>query len=122
MSTEEWRSFWIRITSEGLIQVGKQGEEIPFMFWQDAEPLYVRYFSFCTWIDIFGLWAYDCPSDENDKETNSTEVKIQMTPIEKLKQDLFSNYDPFATPLYAIQFKTLMRIICWHVDLVSLTT
>lgn len=56
----------VRITDEGLIQVGSEGDDLPFMHWQDPEPLMVEYFSFSTWERVAGTWIYDCKETDND--------------------------------------------------------
>ena len=65
LSPVELRGFWVRFDGKGLIQIGKEGDDIPFLFWNDPKPLNIEYFSFCTWTGVVGKWLYDCPI-END--------------------------------------------------------
>lgn len=66
LSPDEYRGFWIQVKVNGVISVGKIDNDLPFMFWNDPEPLAVRYFSFCTWPGVIGNWAYDCPNEEGE--------------------------------------------------------
>lgn len=56
----------VKMNQEGIIQVGTDGEDLPFMEWQDPEPLDIQYFSFCTWSGVAGKWLYDCALTDND--------------------------------------------------------
>lgn len=46
--------------------VGREDEDVPFMQWQDPQPLHIEYFSFCTWSGVAGKWLYDCALDPGD--------------------------------------------------------
>jgi hypothetical protein len=51
-----------------MIMVGHDGEDLPFMQWQDPELLPIEYFSFCTWSGVAGKWLYDCDVKDDATE------------------------------------------------------
>jgi len=55
------QGFWIRMSNDGTLTVGKEAEDSPFMAWQDPSPFQIKYFAFCTWNGVFGKWEYNCP-------------------------------------------------------------
>lgn len=56
--------FWIRVSQQsGMIEVGKHGEDLPFVFWTDPAPIPVRYFSFSSWDGVVSKWLYNCHAD-----------------------------------------------------------
>lgn len=48
------------MSSDGTLSVGKEGDDVPFMAWQDPLPMQIKYFSFSTWNGVFGKWEYGC--------------------------------------------------------------
>jgi hypothetical protein len=70
----ELRGFWVNYDGNGTLQVGKEGDEFPFLFWTDPSPLDIHYFSFCTWTGVVGKWLYACPV-ANDTGNNRAQVK-----------------------------------------------
>jgi hypothetical protein len=66
LSAYEPRGFWIRMSNDGTLSVGKEGDDVPFMAWQDPLPFQIKYFSFCTWSGVFGKWEYNCPDFPTD--------------------------------------------------------
>ena len=55
LSGTEYRGFWIRWGS-GLVELGKEGEQNPFLKWKDPEPLNFRYYGVCTAWGATGSW------------------------------------------------------------------
>lgn len=70
LSALDLQSFWIHISKNGVIDVGKEGEELPFLTWTDPDPLPIKDFSFSTWTGVEAKWYFDCPRDEDS--INST--------------------------------------------------
>ncbi|KAK7872419.1 hypothetical protein R5R35_007024 [Gryllus longicercus] len=97
LSPEEFRGFWIKLTPPGRLEVGKFGNEAPFMFWDDPYPIRIRFFAFCNWANYVGEWAYGCPN-----ETQADEVAANLTTLEKLRSHLLTHYDPFSRPVIQI--------------------
>nr|QQH14669.1 nicotinic acetylcholine receptor beta 2 subunit [Blattella germanica] len=116
LSPIELRAFWVRLDNKGLIEVGKEGEDAPFLFWTDPTPLDIQYFSFCTWTGVVGKWLYDCPI-ANDTEKIEVVEEKPTTMTEKLRKDLLSNYDPYALPLLHADHRIIifMHLIYHHV-------
>ncbi|KAJ4447965.1 hypothetical protein ANN_09975 [Periplaneta americana] len=98
LSPVELRGFWVHVSYKGDIQVGKEGDDVPFLFWTDPTPLPVLYFSFCTWTGVVGKWLYDCPIANDTEKIELVEPK-PATMTEKLRKDLLSNYNPYALPV-----------------------
>ncbi|CAB3385729.1 Hypothetical predicted protein [Cloeon dipterum] len=108
LSPLELRGFWIRLSSDGFIGVGKEGDDVPFLAWRDPEPLKIQYFSFCTWNGVFGRWEFNCPENENSQsvvcpvQPAVTEVEeendSQLSDESRLRKHLFTNYDHYSIP------------------------
>lgn len=73
---DEWRWFWIKISSNGLIEIGKKGNELPFMLWQDPYPLNIEYCSFSSWENTAALWSFECGPNVNDDDLTSYGLKM----------------------------------------------
>jgi hypothetical protein len=58
LNGSEERSFWIK-WGGGFIGVGKQGEEKPFMSWQDEESLNVSFYGVRTGWGATGVWTIE---------------------------------------------------------------
>ncbi|XP_054263758.1 acetylcholine receptor subunit beta-type lev-1-like [Macrosteles quadrilineatus] len=97
LSGTEMKGFWVRITSSGMILVGNEGDDLPFMQWQDPDPLLIEYFSFCTWSGVAGKWLYDC--GVQDQRNGSIEVQPILTATDRLRQALLTGYDVFSRPV-----------------------
>lgn len=65
LSPVELRGFWVHFNGKGILQVGKEGDELPFLFWTDPDPIDIHYFSFCTWTGVVGKWLYACPIEKD---------------------------------------------------------
>ncbi|KAL6957089.1 lysozyme [Sarracenia purpurea var. burkii] len=59
LSPDEWRPFWIRISPNGLIEVGKKIGSLAFMSWKAELP--VDYYSVASYNDGTVDWAIECP-------------------------------------------------------------
>ncbi|XP_065081381.1 uncharacterized protein NtR [Ochlerotatus camptorhynchus] len=82
----------IRITREGLIEVGIEGQELPLMSATDKNLIAVQYLSFSSWGSTHAKWFYDCASDD-DSLTQLEEfesIKL-LTPREQLMFELEMN-------------------------------
>lgn len=80
LSPVELRGFWVHFDGRGMLQVGQEGEELPFLFWTDPSPLDIRYFSFCTWRGVVGKWLYACPL-ANDTGNNNAQFCMKQKSI-----------------------------------------
>ncbi|KAL6957088.1 lysozyme [Sarracenia purpurea var. burkii] len=59
LSPDEWRPFWIRISPNGLIEVGKEIGSRAFMSWKAELP--VDYYSVASYDNGTIDWAIECP-------------------------------------------------------------
>ncbi|CAH0550795.1 unnamed protein product [Brassicogethes aeneus] len=98
LSAVDVKTFWLHITKDGIIEVGVEGEELPFISWIDADPLPITVFSFSTWSGIEAKWYFDCQRDQDTNERYER-IKHKMTSLEKLRQDLLNHYDPYVRPV-----------------------
>jgi hypothetical protein len=55
LSDAEYRGFWIRWKG-GLVEVGKEGVESPFLKWKDPDPFDARYYGIRTGSGVTGSW------------------------------------------------------------------
>lgn len=60
LNNGEARGFWIK-WGGGFIGVGKQGEEKPFMSWQDEESLNVLFYGVRSGWGSTGVWTIEAP-------------------------------------------------------------
>ncbi|XP_048004263.1 acetylcholine receptor subunit alpha [Leguminivora glycinivorella] len=98
LSAIEFRPFFIRITTDGAVQFGKEGEE-PFLDYRDNNPLAIRYFSFAAWSGVEAKFCYDCPPEgTNSSTTNSEAVDPLMSNADKLKAALLQDRAPHLPP------------------------
>ncbi|XP_056640292.1 acetylcholine receptor subunit alpha-like [Diorhabda sublineata] len=88
------QSFWLHITKDGDIAVGKEGDELPFISWTDPDPLPLKVISFSTWSGIEAKWYFDC-----DLKKETEEIEKPLTHLEKLRKDLLYHYDPYVRPV-----------------------
>ncbi|CAH2010770.1 unnamed protein product [Acanthoscelides obtectus] len=93
LSALDPKFFWIHITKDGVIDVGQEGEELPFISWTDPDPLPLKYISFSTWSGIEAKWFFNCKWKQIEK------VEESLTFTEKLRRDLLFYYDPYVRPV-----------------------
>lgn len=56
--------FWVSASKQsGLIEVGRNGESLPIIFWKDPEPIPVNYYSFSSWGTVISKWIFKCKPD-----------------------------------------------------------
>ncbi|XP_072391900.1 neuronal acetylcholine receptor subunit non-alpha-2-like [Diabrotica undecimpunctata] len=88
------QSFWLHITKDGDIAVGKEGEELPFISWVDPDPLPLKVISFSTWSGVEAKWYFDC---EFKHETE--EIQRPLTDLDRLRKDYLYHYNPYVRPV-----------------------
>ncbi|KAM3962178.1 uncharacterized protein ACR2FA_003674 [Aphomia sociella] len=95
LSNAELRGFYIKISKDGLISFGREGEILPIISFYDVDPLNIKYMSFASWNGVDAKFLYDCPlpgGEVNDNDTitatNSKEVAPKLTPSEQIKKSL----------------------------------
>ena len=49
----------VLLFADGIVEVGKEGEELAFLTWTDPDPLPLKVFSFSTWPLILGICYFD---------------------------------------------------------------
>lgn len=76
VSSSEWKAYWIRISADGLVQVGREKEDKPFIYWKDSQPLQVKYYSFSTWEDVTTSWKHQCSPSNSSNEFDRTIERI----------------------------------------------
>ncbi|KAL6957087.1 lysozyme [Sarracenia purpurea var. burkii] len=59
LCAHEWRPFWIRVSPNGLIEVGKEIGSPPFMSWKDERPAF-SYYSLASYDNGVVDWAFEC--------------------------------------------------------------
>lgn len=56
--------FLVRASKQsGLIEVFRNDENLPIIFWKDPEPIPVNYYSFSSWGPVVGKWMFRCKPD-----------------------------------------------------------
>uniref|UniRef100_A0AAU6PBK1 Nicotinic acetylcholine receptor beta2 n=1 Tax=Protohermes xanthodes TaxID=1452977 RepID=A0AAU6PBK1_9NEOP len=119
LSIFEMRSFWLHISTEGLIEVGREGEDLAFLSWKDVSPLPVRFLSFSSWPGVEAKWLFDCKpinkSTEQMSESYLNQVEKPLTQIEQLRKQLLTNYDPYIVPETDGLTYVFLAFTCEHV-------
>ncbi len=59
LSDSEFRGFWV-VARQGEIEVGREGETLPYFHWKDADPLPVHYYSLSSWTSTVAKWIQNC--------------------------------------------------------------
>ena len=45
---------------QGEIEVGREGETLPYFHWKDSDPLPVHYYSLSSWTSTVAKWIQKC--------------------------------------------------------------
>ncbi|XP_039750263.1 5-hydroxytryptamine receptor 3B-like [Pararge aegeria] len=101
LSPIEFRAFYIKITEDGLIEFGVEGEVLPIISYQDMNPITVRYFSFAAWSGVEAKFLYDCPIPTTNGTVatpDSQAVEPKLSNSEELKRTLLLGKDPGMPP------------------------
>ncbi|XP_063630270.1 acetylcholine receptor subunit alpha [Cydia splendana] len=110
LSAIEFRPFFIRITTDGAVQFGKEGEE-PLLDYRDNNHLAIRYFSFAAWNGVEAKFCYDCPpKGTNSSTTNSEAVDPLMSNADKLKAALLQDRAPHLPPASPVTIRLGFKI------------
>ncbi|XP_026470701.1 acetylcholine receptor subunit beta-type lev-1-like [Ctenocephalides felis] len=111
LSAIRYTVFWVKISSDGSIEVGREGEDLPFMATKDPNPLNIKYFSLSSWGSSKASWLYDCPDPYGlASDTNS----MQVRPIrEQLSANLLKNYDTNMIPVVSDERKQINAHHSW---------
>ena len=59
LSESDFRGFWIFVL-KGEIEIGKEGESLPYFHWKDPDPLPVHYYSLSSWTNTVAKWIHNC--------------------------------------------------------------
>ncbi|CAK1547717.1 unnamed protein product [Leptosia nina] len=117
LSPVEFRAFYIRISEDGLIEFGKEGDPLPILTYMDLDPIPVKYFSFAAWNGVEAKFLYDCPlpssnasGDANEVTPNSVPVDPKLSNSDKLKRTLLMGRDPAIPPSPEVAVSLGVRI------------
>lgn len=134
LSDTEFRGFWIHVVN-GEIEIGREGETLPYFHWKDIDPIPVEYYSFSSWVNSAAKWIHGCNvggsspwlSSEDAIGKSVAEVPI-LTPesdegyynvMGKLRSNLLQTYSrdirPGAYHRYPISVAVHMSLT--HLDL-----
>ncbi|CAH0715005.1 unnamed protein product, partial [Brenthis ino] len=101
ISPIEFRAFYIKITEDGLIEFGREGDVLPIISYQDMYPTEVHYFSFAAWNGVEAKFLYDCPiplTNGSSVTPSSQAVEPQLSNSDKLRRSLLYNKNPYVPP------------------------
>lgn len=59
LSDSEFRGFWV-LVRQGEIEIGREGETLPYFHWKDPDPLPVHYYSLSSWTSTVAKWIQNC--------------------------------------------------------------
>lgn len=111
LSDSEFRGFWV-LVRQGEIEIGREGETLPYFHWKDPDPLPVHYYSLSSWTSTVAKWIQNCNFGEKTSwltpPDNSSSEDAGATPPqsgesyynaeEKLKANLLSSYNKDVRP------------------------
>ncbi|XP_068624197.1 neuronal acetylcholine receptor subunit non-alpha-2-like [Battus philenor] len=113
LSPIEFRAFYIKISEDGLIEFGKEGEPLPVISYYDVDPLPIKYFSFAAWNGVEAKFLYDCPAPgDNDTTTtpHSEEVEHKQSNSDSLRTTLLMGRMPHLAPSQNMNVKLGIKI------------
>lgn len=114
LSTIEMRGFYIKISVDGIIEFGKEGEIIPLISFNDMFPLSIKYFSFAAWNGVEAKFLYDCPipGTESSDATplDSEPEQPKLTNSDTLKRTLLMGRLPSIPPSPRMTVKILALV------------
>lgn len=108
LSPIELRGFYIKISEDGLVEFGREGQVLPLISFNDVDPLSVKYFSFAAWNGVEAKFLYDCPipGDTSIEDIpNSHPEEPKLTPTDKLKRTLLMGRLPSVPPNPVMEVK-----------------
>ncbi|XP_024082138.1 acetylcholine receptor subunit alpha isoform X2 [Cimex lectularius] len=102
-------NFWIKISDE-TITVGKKGEPA-FITYKEKMVKQLSFASFGAYTGITLMWQFGCTENKTIMEDEI------VSDLERLKQDLFLEYDPYAVPVDDSTLFVDTKLDIYHVDL-----
>ncbi|XP_046439059.1 acetylcholine receptor subunit alpha-like [Daphnia pulex] len=137
LSDSEFRGFWV-VARQGEIEVGREGETLPYFHWKDADPLPVHYYSLSSWTSTVAKWIQNCdfggktswltPSDNSSTEDNGSlgpqSEESYYNAEEKLKANLLATYNKDVRPAtdHRTPVSVFLGLSLVHFDLNELTS
>ncbi|KAI9556764.1 hypothetical protein GHT06_016555 [Daphnia sinensis] len=112
LSDSEFRGFWV-LVRRGEIEIGREGETLPYFHWKDPDPLPVHYYSLSSWTSTVAKWIQNCnfggktswltpPDNSSSQDTGAAippqSVESYYNAEEKLKANLLSAYNKDVRP------------------------
>lgn len=97
LSDSEYRGFWV-VVRQGEIEVGKEGETLPYFHWKDNDPLPVHYYSLSSWTNTVAKWIQKC----------------NFSGIQSFKPQFIVNYESKKVQLHGCPQMTIQRMNCHH--------
>ncbi|XP_045507163.1 neuronal acetylcholine receptor subunit beta-3 [Colias croceus] len=126
LSPIEFRAFYIKISEDGLIEFGKEGDILPIFSFMDVDPITINYFSFAAWSGVEIKFLYDCPipGSKSKVTPNSQAVDPKLSNSDKLKRTLLSDKDPIIppSPQVAVQLGIKVTSVAYDAFESKLTT
>ncbi|KAJ8708358.1 hypothetical protein PYW07_010483 [Mythimna separata] len=113
LSSFEVRGFYIKISQDGLIEFGKEGEVLPLLTYIDVNPLEIKYFSFAAWTGVEAKFLYDCPTaGENGTELtpDSKEIEPPLSLSDQLKRSRLLYRLPWIPPKPTMDVKLGIKV------------
>ncbi|CAH0697377.1 unnamed protein product [Spodoptera exigua] len=110
LSSFEVRGFYIKISHDGLIEFGKEGETLPLLQYNDINPLEIKYFSFAAWTGVEAKFLYDCPIPTGGSSPNSKEIEPSMSISDQLKRTLLLYRLPWIPPKPTMDVKVGIKV------------
>ncbi|EEB10963.1 Neuronal acetylcholine receptor protein subunit alpha-5 precursor, putative [Pediculus humanus corporis] len=91
LSEINYRKFLISVDNLGIVFV--KDENDVFLSWRFDNLFPIKYYAFGSWTNTKADWKFGC-----DKNTEIIHDDSQITPLQKLKNDLFTLYNPNTMP------------------------
>ncbi|XP_050554351.1 uncharacterized protein LOC118279296 isoform X4 [Spodoptera frugiperda] len=111
LSSFEVRGFYIKMSNDGLIEFGKEGETLPLLQYNDINPLEIKYFSFAAWTGVEAKFLYDCPIPNADGSSpNSKEIEPPMSMSDQLKRTILLYRLPWIPPKPTMDVKVGIKV------------
>ena len=82
LSGDEYRGFWV-VIRHGDVEIGREGETLPYFYWKDPEPLHVHYYAFSSWSNTLAKWIHKCPLQGLTKKKKTPVIRHGRWPVDR---------------------------------------
>ncbi|GBP51557.1 hypothetical protein EVAR_34443_1 [Eumeta japonica] len=113
LSPVDYKAFYIKVSEDGLVELGLEGEPLPVISYNDYNSIPINYFSFASWSGSQAKFLYDCPIAGVNSTTTTPDSQMVDRPVSpsvKLKMSLLSNRSSNLAPSSLVKVKLDLKV------------